>query len=286
MTKNGSIIPESQRRRVVMISGASGGLGKATVDHFLSKGWSVAATARDPNNLQTGGATSELLKLRLDLSDQDSIQSAVTQAEARFGQIDVLINNAGSGLAGPLEAIDASTLQSHFEANVVGTASVTKAVLPGMRHRRAGTIVNVTSIAGRLGLPFMAPYVASKFALEGLTESLRYELAPFGIKVRLVEPSGIRTRFEHEWISDAPYDHQIATLREHMAEGMAKAALPEEVANVVYRAAVSNGSTLRFTTRDAGVLLMMKSLLPDSVMQAFMRTQFLKPRDPDTKHRG
>lgn len=286
MTKNGSIIPEIQRRRVVMITGASGGLGKATVDHFLSKGWSVAATARDPNNLQTGGATSELLNLRLDLSDQDSIQSAVTQAEARFGQIDVLINNAGSGLAGPLEAIDASTLQRHFEANVVGTASVTKAVLPGMRHRRAGTIVNVTSIAGRLGLPFMAPYVASKFALEGLTESLRYELASFGIKVRLVEPAGIRTRFEHEWISDVPYDHQIAMLREHMAEGMTKAALPEKVADVVYRAAVSNGSTLRFAPREASVLLMMKALLPDSVMQAFIRAQFLKPRGPDTRHPG
>ncbi|NMV37117.1 SDR family oxidoreductase [Ralstonia insidiosa] len=275
MMENGLINPENQRRRVVFVTGASSGLGKATVSHFLSKGWSVVATARDPRNLPVGSASDNLVSLRLDLSDPDSIQSAVMQAEDRFGHIDVLINNAGSGLAGPLEAMDASMLQKHFEINVIGAASVTKAVLPGMRYRRAGTIVNVTSVAGRLGLPFMAPYVASKFALEGLTESLRYELAPFGIKVRLVEPSGIRTRFEHEWVSDAPYDRQLATVRGRMAAGMAKAALPEKVANVVYRAAVSGGSTLRFPTRDASVLLLMKSLLPDAFMQAFMRAQFL-----------
>ncbi|QIE26367.1 3-phenylpropionate-dihydrodiol/cinnamic acid-dihydrodiol dehydrogenase (plasmid) [Caballeronia sp. SBC1] len=276
MRGNGSIVPDNRRQRVVLVTGASGGLGKATVDHFHSRGWSVAAAARDPRNLHLWRSDGDVFGVRLDLLDQASVKAAVAEVEERFGHIDVLVNNAGTGLAGPLEAMEIPTLQKHFETNVMGAISVTKAVLPGMRRKRTGTIVNVTSIAGRLGLPFMAPYVAAKFALEGLAESLRYELAPFGIKMRLVEPSGIRTSFQHEWISDAPYEREIAMLRQHMADGMAKSLLPEKVASVIYRAAVSTGSTLRFPTRDAGLLMLIKSLLPDSILQALIRVAFLK----------
>lgn len=286
MSQNGSIVPDNRRRRVVLVTGASGGLGKATVDHFHSRGWSVAATARDPRNLHLQKGNGDLLGVRLDIADHDSVKAAVAEIEERFGHIDVLVNNAGTGLAGPLEAMEIPTLQKHFETNVMGAISVTKAVLPGMRHRRAGTIINVTSIAGRLGLPFMAPYVAAKFALEGVAESLRYELAPFGIKVRLVEPSGIRTGFQHEWISGAPYEREIAALRQHMAAGTAKSLLPEKVASVIYRAAVSTGSTLRFPTRDAGVLILIKSLLPDSIVQALIRVTFLKERLPGCEIHG
>lgn len=281
MTQNGSTVPDKAQRRVVLVTGASGGLGRATVDHFHARGWSVAATARDPRNLHLESGGGNLLGFRLDLADQDSIRNAVAQIEARFGHIDVLVNNAGSGLAGPIEAIDTATLNRHFATNVTGTIAVTQAVLPGMRQRRAGTIVNVTSIAGRIGLPFMAPYVAAKFAVEGFAESIRYELASFGIKVRLVEPSGIRTAFGHEWISDAPYDREVAVLRRNAAAGMARAALPEKVAAVVYRAAVSTGSALRFAPRDARVLMLMKSLLPDPLMQSLMRAAFLKERSPE-----
>lgn len=273
-----TIDPESQRRRVVLITGASGGLGKATVDQFESRGWSVAATARDPHNLNQWKGASNILGVHLDLSDHASIDNAIADVEERFGRIDVLVNNAGSGLAGPLEAMSLRALQKHFEANVVGTLAVTKAVLPGMRRRRAGAIVNVTSIAGRLGLPFMAPYVMAKFALEGMAESLRYELAPFGIKVRLVEPSGIRTNFGHAWISNAPYEHEIAALQQNMAQGMNKAMPPEKVARVVYRASVSTGPAFRFPTHDARALLLIKALLPDPIMQSLMRASMLKAR--------
>jgi NAD(P)-dependent dehydrogenase (short-subunit alcohol dehydrogenase family) len=286
MIQNRPIVPDDRQKRIVLVTGASGGLGKATVDHFHSRGWSVAATARDPRNLHVRRSDGDVLGVRLDISDQASVNAAVAEVEERFGHIDVLVNNAGTGLAGPLEAMEIPTLQKHFETNVLGAITVTKAVLPGMRRRRAGTIVNVTSIAGRLGLPFMAPYVASKFALEGLAESLRYELAPFGIKMRLVEPSGIRTGFQHEWISDAPYEREIAMLRQHMAEGMAKSLLPEKVASVIYRAAISTGSTLRFPTRDAGMLMLIKSLLPDSIVQALIRVAFLKERSPGYEIHG
>lgn len=124
----------------------------------------------------------------------------------------------------------------------------------------------------------MAPYVAAKFAVEGLSESLRYELAPFGIKVRLVEPSGIRTGFRHEWASDAAYERGISAFRQNMTAGVASAMLPEKVASVIYRAALATGSKLRFPTSDAGVLMMLKSLLPDSVVQALMRSALLKER--------
>ncbi len=132
----------------------------------------------------------------------------------------------------------------------------------------------------------MAPYVAAKFALEGLAESLRYELAPFGIKVRLVEPSGIRTRFQHEWISNASYDPGTTALRQRMAAGATRALLPEKVASVIYRAAVANGSTLRFPTRDASVLMLIKSLLPDAIVQALVRAAFLKEHLPVHKPHG
>lgn len=150
MSQNGSIIPGNEGCRVVLVTGASGSLGKATVDHFRARGWAVAATARDPGNLNLPQGNGDLLGVRLDLSDHASVKYAVAEAEERFGHIDVPVNNAGSGLAGPLEAMTIRTLQEYFETNVLGTISVTKAVLPGMRRRARGTIVNVTSIAGRL----------------------------------------------------------------------------------------------------------------------------------------
>ncbi|MFM0502336.1 SDR family oxidoreductase [Paraburkholderia caffeinilytica] len=276
MTQTRSNVPNKEQRRVAFITGASGGVGKATVEHFRSQGWAVAATSRDPRTLRPQQGDNDFLGIRLDLSDHASVNAAVAEAEERFGHIDVLVNNAGTGLAGPLEAMAIATLKEHFETNVLGSTVVTKAVLPGMRRRRKGTIVNVTSIAGRLGLPFMAPYAAAKFALEGLTEAMRYELMPFDIKVRLVEPSGIRTGFEHTWMTDAPYEREVSTIRRRMSVSAAKSLLPEKVADVIYQASVSTGSRLRFPTSDTAALLLLRSLLPDSIVQRLLRSAFLK----------
>ncbi|MFL9991299.1 SDR family oxidoreductase [Paraburkholderia sediminicola] len=276
MKQNGSVFPDRQRRRVALVAGASKGLGKATVDYFRSRGWSVAATVRDPLNLRLERSDSDLFGVRLDFSDHESVRNAVAEVEERFGHIDVLVNNVGTGHAGPLEAMEIPTLQKHFETNVLGAILVAQAVLPGMRLRHAGTIVNVISIAGQLGMPFMAPYTAANSALEGLAESWSYELAPFGIKVRLVESAGIRIGFQHEWTSVAPYERDVSAIRQNMTEMAPEPLLPEKVASVIYRAAVTPRSKLRFRTDDAYALILIKSLLPDSIGQALLRRMFLK----------
>lgn len=178
----------------VFITGASSGIGRATAKQFAEHGWNVVATMRNPDDGADleGGNT---LIAPLDVLDTESIISAVAAATDRFGSIDVLVNNAGYGSYGPLEATPMSVMRHQFDVNVFGLIEMTKAVLPGMRARRAGTIVNISSVGGRVTYPFGTPYHASKWAVEGFSEALHYELAALGIRVRIIEPGGVRTDF-------------------------------------------------------------------------------------------
>jgi NAD(P)-dependent dehydrogenase (short-subunit alcohol dehydrogenase family) len=177
--------------KVVLITGCSAGIGRLAAQLFAARGWNVAATARHPEEISLDNVAA----LRLDVNDEASIASAVAGTVDRFGTIDVLVNNAGYGLFGPLEGATAAEFEAQIRTNLLGAVSVIRHVLPGMRARRSGVIVNVSSLAGRLATPFMSSYNASKFALEGLSESLRYELSLHGIRVKLVEPGHFKTGF-------------------------------------------------------------------------------------------
>lgn len=172
----------------ILITGTSSGYGKAMADHFLDRGWNVIATMRSPERSPFDASTDRLKVLPLDITDADSIGSAISEGVAAFGSIDVLVNNAGIGLASIVEATPDSTMREIFETNTFGVFAACRAVIPQMRRQRRGVIINVTSSTAIAPMPLVAVYAGSKCAVEGFTESLSYELEPFNIKARLVEP--------------------------------------------------------------------------------------------------
>jgi len=179
------------------ITGASSGLGRALAEAVLERGWRAAITARKPENIADLAARHEgrALSLQLDVTDKASIEKAVAQAEAHFGAIDVLVNNAGYGYLAAIEEGDDREIRDQFETNVFGLIDVTKRVLPGMRSQRSGHIFNMSSLGGLVAFAATGYYHATKFAVEALSESLSYEVAPLGIRVTIVEPGAFRT----EW---------------------------------------------------------------------------------------
>jgi NAD(P)-dependent dehydrogenase (short-subunit alcohol dehydrogenase family) len=178
---------------VWFITGCSTGFGRALATLLLKRGDRVVVTARDPETVRDFESKGEVLILPLDVTDQGAIETAVKAAEARFGVIDVLVNNAGIGYFGAIEEGEDLQVRRLFEINVFGLARMIQAVLPGMRKRRKGYIVNLSSIGGLVSFPAVGYYNASKFAVEGLSEALWQEVEPLGIGVMLVEPSGFRT---------------------------------------------------------------------------------------------
>lgn len=199
-------IDTSATKPVWFITGCSTGFGRAIARHVLSLGYRVVVTARNAAqvaNIVTG-YEAQALVLPLDVTDPQQIASAVQAAQAKFGHIDVLVNNAGIGYFGSLEESDFEEARKMFEINVWGLAQMTRAVLPGMRARRQGTIVNLSSIGGIAAFPSLSFYNATKFAVEALSESLSLELAPLGMKVLIVEPGPFRTDWAGRSANQAP----------------------------------------------------------------------------------
>jgi NAD(P)-dependent dehydrogenase (short-subunit alcohol dehydrogenase family) len=180
-----------------LITGCSTGFGRELARAVLARGWNAVVTARNRDSVQqiVDGHDATALPLRLDVTDPAQIVAAVQEAETRFGAIDVLVNNAGYGYRAAVEEADDADIRRLFETNFFGLVGLTKAVLPGMRARRRGHIVNISSVAGRMAQPGSGYYSASKFAVGGLSDALRKELEPLGIRVTVVEPGGFRTDF-------------------------------------------------------------------------------------------
>jgi NAD(P)-dependent dehydrogenase (short-subunit alcohol dehydrogenase family) len=181
------------RKPVWFITGCSTGFGRTLAKYVLERGYSVVVTARNPDTIKDLAAAGDALILKLDVTDQDQITAAVKAAEAKFGPIDVLVNNAGIGYFAAVEESEDGQIRKMFEINVFGLGRMIDATLPGMRKARNGFIVNFSSIAGLRSFPALGYYNATKFAVEGLSGALRLEVAPLGIKVMLIEPSGFRT---------------------------------------------------------------------------------------------
>ena len=261
--------------KVVLITGCSAGIGRLTAELFAARGWSVAATARRPEEISLHGVT----PLKLDVTDEASVASAVAETVDRFGTIDVLVNNAGYGLFGPLEGAATAEFEAQFRTNLLGPVSVICHVLPVMRARRSGVIVNVSSLAGRVATPFMSSYSASKFALEGLSESLRYELSLHGILVKLVEPAHFKTSFFERSLrrtSHPAYDAQFENYMGWVRKEDAKAPEPAPVAEAIYRAANDMSHRLRYPVKGR-LMLALIALFPDSVWRLLNEQGMKRP---------
>jgi NAD(P)-dependent dehydrogenase (short-subunit alcohol dehydrogenase family) len=234
--------------KTILITGTSSGYGKATAEYFLSRGWQVLATMRRPDPAVLGGERDGLRVLPLDVTNADSIAAIIGAA----GRIDVLVNNAGIGMVGAFEATPMDAARRIFDTNTFGTMAMAQAVIPQMRERRSGTIINVTSTVTLAPMPLAAIYTASKQAIEGFTGSLAHELAHFGVAVRLVEPGyGPTTGFATN--STLPLDQLLpgdyAEFARPIMEGFAKPALTtreSDVAEAVWAAAHENTNRLRF----------------------------------------
>lgn len=191
---------------VWLITGCSTGFGRELSRAVLARGYRAVVTARNPKSVEdlVAGRDGQAIALALDVTDPKQVDAAVRQAEKAFGRVDVLVNNAGIGYFGAIEESDEAEVRRMFEINVFGLARMTQAVLPGMRKRRSGHIVNIASIGGIRAFPAVGFYNATKFAVVGLSEALSLEVEPLGIKVTIVEPSGFRTDWAGRSANEAP----------------------------------------------------------------------------------
>lgn len=235
----------------VLITGCSSGYGKATAQKFLSEGWNVIATMRRPQIDLFDESNARLRVLALDVTDAYSIQRAVDESIAAFGGIDVLVNNAGIGQYSPLETTSWQTIRSIFETNTLGVIAMIQAIIPHMRARGSGRIINVTSAVTFGPKPMNSVYAASKLAVDGLSEALYFELAPFGIQVKMVEPGyGLQTALTantlaamDETVLTTPYQAEFGVRNSHSSGG--NFTTNDDVAVAVLRCAVEAHDQLR-----------------------------------------
>ena len=242
-------------RRVVLITGASSGIGRACADYLHRQGFRVYGTSRQaptPPTDRGDGEQGSFALIKMDVNQEDSVEAAVAEIMAEAGRIDVVVNNSGIGVAGAVEDTSLAEAQAQMDTNFFGALRVCRAVLPIMRTQRAGTIVNVSSIAGRIGIPFQALYSASKFALEGMTEALRMEVKPYGIRVVLIEPGDFKTGFtanRRKVAASGPgsvyQERFLNSLRVMEADEMGGAE-PEQVARQLERIILSRSPRLRY----------------------------------------
>jgi NADP-dependent 3-hydroxy acid dehydrogenase YdfG len=259
--------------KTVLITGVSSGIGKTTAELMASRGWQVVGTSRYPSKLAEWAAQNGVHALALEVRSQASIEAAVAATIERFGAIDVLVNNAGYGVMGPLEGTSPAEIAQQFETNVLGALAMIREVMPAMRARRSGTIVNVSSIGGLTTSPFASLYHATKYALEGFSESFRYEAALHGVRVKLVEPAHFKTDFlgrslvltKHEGY-DAPFDNYMEWVR---AEDR-KAPGPEAVARRILQAAEDPSERLRYRV-GGGLALAVIRMMPDAMWRSLLR---------------
>jgi NAD(P)-dependent dehydrogenase (short-subunit alcohol dehydrogenase family) len=249
-----------EQQKVAIVTGSSSGIGYATSLLLARNGFHTYATMR---NIGRSADVQEIAYkerlplevIQLDVNDDASIRDSIEKVESENERIDVLVNNAGYGLVGAFEDLSVEEIKSQFETNFFGVIRLTQQVLPIMRKQKSGTIVNISSGAGRIGFPGMSAYVSSKFALEGLSESMSYELEPFGIKVVIIEPGVIRTNFKKNSVmskksldnsSISPYSSIIQKIDSSISSMVEHATPPEEVAKAILHAAISNNPELRY----------------------------------------
>jgi NAD(P)-dependent dehydrogenase (short-subunit alcohol dehydrogenase family) len=280
--------------KAVLITGCSTGIGRATALRLASSGWTVYATARRPESI-ADLADAGCRTLALDVTEEDSMRAAVEAVEQAEGAVGVLVNNAGYGQSGPIEQVSPEAVRRQFETNVFGAIRMAQLALPGMRSQRWGKIVNVSSMGGRLTFPGGGVYHATKYALEALSDVLRFEVRGFGVDVVLIEPGLITTEFAQTSVATAPSTDSDGAVGEVYAEFNTKLAAltvgvyegpmrhlgggPDVVAKAIEKAITRRRAPTRVpVTASARLSIMQRRLLPDRIWDAAMRSQLPQPQ--------
>ncbi|MCE7067436.1 SDR family oxidoreductase [Dyadobacter sp. CY326] len=267
--------------KTILITGASSGIGKETAKLFHAKGWNVIATMRNPDNEAELAELENILVTKLDVLDPASIDHAVNEGIAKFGQIDVLLNNAGYGAYGVLESFSREQIIRQFDTNVIGLLDVTKALLPHFRSKKSGIIINVSSVGGKMSFPLGTLYHGTKFAVEGISESLNFEVREFGGQVKIIEPGAIATDFTGrslEFSNDESMTEYQSIIGKLLAatQAMFEQASPASVvAGVIYEAATDGKDQLRYIAgEDAKAIVAQRQQADDATFTGIIRSQF------------
>lgn len=276
---------QREAMKTVLITGATGGIGREAALHLARAGFRVIGTGRGEAGLAALRRDAEALGVtletaRLDVTDEASIRACAERVRELAGGIDVLVNNAGYGLAGPLEEVSDADLRAVFDTNVFGLMAVTRAFLPQLRARK-GRVLNVSSVGGRVTFPFFGAYHATKYAVEALSDALRRELAPFGVQVVLIEPGAIRTEFSERSVATlndrvadtaSPYAAIYARAREIQALSDSTAVGPEVIAKVTERAIQARRPAARYIAPfQSRIMVALLTTLPTRWVDAMLR---------------
>jgi short-subunit dehydrogenase len=266
--------------RTVIITGASSGIGRATALYFAYQGWNVVATSRSGKRLEEFREYANISCQKLDVTNQESIRSVIEKTAKKYASINVVVNNAGYGTLGAFEASTPSQVRAQFDVNVFGLMDVVREVVPVFRKQKHGVIVNISSMGGRITFPLYGVYHATKWAVEGFSESLAYELRPFGITVKLIEPGTIKTefigrsevRFSKRGLKEySDYEKMVVS---NFHKSYRDATNPIVVAKKIYQASTDGKNKLRYpVAKPALSLILLKKLLPESVFFWFVRSQ-------------
>jgi NAD(P)-dependent dehydrogenase (short-subunit alcohol dehydrogenase family) len=267
--------------KTILITGASSGIGKAAAKKFANEGWNVIATMRTPSKEQELTGVKNVFVTRLDVQDNDSILQAVQAGIDKFGRIDVLLNNAGMGVFGPFELATREQIRQQFDINVFGLMDTTRAVLPHFRANKAGTIINVSSMGGRVTFPSVSLYNATKFAIEGFSEALSYELIAQHIRLKIVEPGSTVSNFiaavaatENKAITD--YDAVNKISMDNWVKYDTMQSTSEEIAEVIFTAATDENDQLRYMAgKDTELYLSVRQGETDQEYVDYMRNRFI-----------
>ena len=277
------------QKKIALVTGSSSGIGYETALLLARNGFHTCATMRNTEKSESLRKIAEKEKLpirfvQLDVDDDDSVDRAIREIEKELGKIDVLINNAGYGLVGGFEDLAPDEIRQQFETNLFGVIRVIQRVLPGMRTRRNGIIVNISSGAGIVGFPCMSGYVSTKFALEGLSESIAHELLPFGIKVIIIEPGVIKTDFVRNSVTSkralnesSAYFDILGKIRENLILMQEHATSPADVAKIIFDAINHREPNLRYVVgNDIAMVAEAKRNLPEAEFRKMMIQDILR----------
>ncbi|MGF6905830.1 SDR family oxidoreductase [Fusobacterium sp. PH5-44] len=268
--------------KTIFITGASSGIGKATAKLFQKKGWNVVATMRNPEKETELANIKNILLAKCDVTDKNSIIIAIKKGIEYFGKIDVLVNNAGYYGIGPAELASSEEIKRIIDTNLIGLMEVTRLMIPHFREKKSGTIINISSIAGIISVPLQSIYHATKWGVEGFSESLQYELMPFNIKVKIIEPGVIKTDFYNRSMTvfgdskENDYNDYSKNIIANLIKNGNNGSSSEDVAKTIYKAATNSCDKLRFPTGKSKEAIFMRKILPQRIFSSIMEKSMSK----------